>query len=72
MMKHRNYWIYSAGCLVVWGILLAVVAIKGDTSRTDNILLVFGGFAIAWVSGTIARFIYPPPKRWTEGQALNS
>ena len=56
-MKHRNYWIYSAGCLVLWGILLAVVASKGDTSRTDNILLVFAGFAVAWVSGTIARFI---------------
>jgi hypothetical protein len=72
MMKHRNYWIYSAGCLVLWGILLAVVASKGDSSRTHNILLVFGGFAIAWVSGTIARFVYPPPKRWTEGEALNS
>ena len=27
-------------------------------------LWVFGGFAIAWVSGTIARYVYPPPARW--------
>jgi hypothetical protein len=66
MMKYRNYWLYSAGCLVVWGIVLGVVASKGDHSRTDNVLLVFGGFAVAWISGTIARFIYPPPRRWTD------
>jgi len=26
--------------------------------------LVFGGWTIAWVSTTIARYVYPPPKRW--------
>jgi hypothetical protein len=72
MMKYRNYWLYSAACLVVWGILLAVVAIKGNHSRVENILLVFGGFVIAWVSGTIARFVYPPPRRWTEKEATAS
>ena len=24
MTKYRNYWVYSIGCFVVWGILLAV------------------------------------------------
>jgi hypothetical protein len=66
MMKYRNYWLYSAGCLVVWGIVLGVVASRGVHSRTENVLLVFGGFAVAWVSGTIARFVYPPPRRWTD------
>jgi len=28
------------------------------------ILLVFFGFCIGWVSTTIARYVYPPPKRW--------
>jgi hypothetical protein len=27
-------------------------------------LLVFSGFCIGWVSTTIARYVYPPPKRW--------
>jgi hypothetical protein len=27
-------------------------------------LLVFGGWWICWVSATIARYVYPPPKRW--------
>jgi hypothetical protein len=25
----------------------------------------FAGFVIAWASGTIARYVYPPPARWT-------
>ena len=67
--KYRNYWIYSAGSFLVWGVLLAVVASKGDDSTTNKILLVFGGWAICWVSGTIARFVYPPPARWTRVDA---
>ena len=66
-MKTRgNYWIYSIGCFVVWGILLAIVTAKGTKHSTDNILLIFGGWSIAWISTTIARFVYPPPKRWIE------
>jgi len=64
MAKHRNYWSYSIGCFVVWGVLLAVVAAKGNKETTHNRLLVFGGWTIAWVSTTIARYVYPPPKRW--------
>jgi hypothetical protein len=66
MRKYRNYWVYSVVCLVVWSILLVVVAAKGNNHRTQDILLVFGGWCIAWVSTTIARFVYPPPKRWLE------
>jgi hypothetical protein len=34
-----------------------------STSKRHNILLVFAGFAIGWVSATIARYVYPPPKK---------
>jgi hypothetical protein len=64
MTKYRNYWIYSIGCFVVWAILLAVAASQGKKEATHTVLLVFGGWVIAWVSGTIARFVYPPPSRW--------
>jgi hypothetical protein len=63
MTKSRNYWVYSIACFVVWGVLLAVVASQGKSGRTHTVLLVFGGWVIAWVSGTIARFVYPPPDR---------
>lgn len=66
MKRYRNYWVYSIGCFVVWSALLAGVAAKGDKNRTQDILLVFGGWCIAWVSTTIARFVYPPPKRWLQ------
>jgi hypothetical protein len=64
MAKYRNYWVYSIGCFLVWAVHLAVVAAKGNKATTHNHLLVFDGWTIAWVSTTIARFVYPPPKRW--------
>jgi hypothetical protein len=72
MNVRGNYWNYSIGCFAVWGILLAVVAAKGNGHTTDKILLIFGGWSIAWVSTTIARFVYPPPKRWLETNAASS
>ncbi len=66
MTKYRNYWIYSIGCFVVWGVLLAVVAAQDKSDKTHTVLLVFAGWCIEWVSTTIARFVYPPPRRWLQ------
>lgn len=67
-LRFRNYWMYSAGFAVALGIVLGiVVATKPD--RLNTFLLVFGGVAIGWVSGTIARYVYPPPRKWTERTA---
>jgi hypothetical protein len=63
----RNYWIYSIGLGVVWAVLLIVVfSIRG--SAATPFLYVFGGFVIAWISGTIARYVYPPPTRWRRAE----
>jgi len=35
-------------------------------SRRRNIYLVFLGFVIGWLSATIARFVYPPPKKYRQ------
>jgi hypothetical protein len=69
MTRYRNYWIYSIGCFVVWGVLLAVVAAQGKSDKTHAVLLVFAGWCIGWVSTTFARFVYPPPKRWLQSHA---
>ena len=45
--------------------LLLAVSIRG-THRAKPYLLVFLGYVIAWVSGTIARYVYPPPSKWTK------
>jgi predicted ABC-type sugar transport system permease subunit len=65
-MAHRlrNYWAYSVGV----GVALAAVAGIVAATKPDNLdtfLLVFAGWAIGWVSGTIASFVYPPPHKWT-------
>jgi len=64
MNKYRNYWVYSAGCFVVWGVILAVKATSGSSSTKHTVLMIFAGWCIGWVSTTIARFVYPPPARW--------
>ena len=68
MKKYRNYWTYSIGCFVVWGVIPAAF---GGTSTTHDVLFVFAGWCIAWVSTTIARSVYPPPKRWLQPSTPN-
>jgi hypothetical protein len=59
----KNYWAYSASFGLAWGIVLATVAAT-KRDRLNTYLLVFGGVSIGWASGTIARYVYPPPQRW--------
>jgi hypothetical protein len=63
MLRFRTYWFYSAGLAIVWAMILLTLALQGS-ERLQTILLVFGGYCIGWVSTTIARYVYPPPKRW--------
>jgi hypothetical protein len=64
MLRFRNYWTYSAGLAIAWAVVLILArAIRGSESA-QTYLLVFLGFCIGWVSTTIARYVYPPPKRW--------
>jgi hypothetical protein len=47
-------------------ILLVLAALLDPSGRRNNILLVFFGFALGWLSVTIARVVYPPPKKWQQ------
>ena len=64
MLRFRNYWIYSVGLAIAWAVVLLLTLAVGGTERAQITLLVFFGFCIGWVSTTIARYVYPPPKRW--------
>jgi hypothetical protein len=70
----RTYAAYSIGCLFVWAVLLAVVESTGSTSKRHTVLLVFLGWAIGWVSATIARAVYPPcrSKRPSDSEPTSS
>jgi hypothetical protein len=56
----RSYWTYSIGVGIVLLIVLARVA-TFEVYDLHTFLFVFAGFAIGWLSGTVARYIYPPP-----------
>ena len=71
MSRFRNYWIYSAGLAVVWAIALILAFTIRGLAGGRVFLLVFGGFCIGWVTTTIARFVYPPPKRWGATQHVD-
>lgn len=61
MRKRLNtYTAYSIACAAVWAVILVVVYTEAGDATRHTILLVFGGWAIGWLSATIARAIYPP------------
>lgn len=57
-----TYTTFGIGCAVVWAVVLSVVATSASKHTLHVFLLIFFGFAIGWVSATIARVVYPPPK----------
>jgi hypothetical protein len=63
-MGHRmnSYTAYSAGCAIVWAVILIAVAAGASTAKLHVFLLIFAGWVIGWASATIARHVYPPPK----------
>lgn len=62
--RYRSYTVYGIGVGMVWAVLLLVASRSDSDSKRDNIAMVFEGFAIGWLSATIARFVYPPPKKY--------
>lgn len=57
----RGYTAYSIGCGIVWAVILGVSTSRHADPRA--VRLVFGGWVLGWVSATIARYVYPPPRR---------
>jgi hypothetical protein len=60
--RFHTYTAYSIGVAVAGAIVLAITVARANKDGTDSILRVFGGFVIGWLSATIARAVYPPPK----------
>ena len=61
--KYRRTYIgYSIGCAVVWAVILATVWTHTDGATRHTFAVFFGGWAIGWLSASIARVVYPPPK----------
>ncbi len=58
----KTYTTYSIGCGLVWAVILTGVASEASAATTHTFVLVFLGWVIGWLSATIARAVYPPPK----------
>ena len=43
---------------------MALASVLDLPGKRHNVFLVFFGCAIGWVSATIARYVYPPPKKY--------
>ena len=69
--RMRSYTTYSIAVGIVWAVLLLLASLLDSASTRHNIFVVFLGFAIGWLSATIARYVYPPPKKYRQdsGQA---
>jgi hypothetical protein len=64
--RMRTYTAYSIGAGIVWAILLVLASLLDPAGKRNNVFLVFCGFVIGWVSATIARYVYPPPKKYRQ------
>jgi hypothetical protein len=64
--RMRTYTAYSIAVGIVWAVLLLATSLVYSAGKWHNILLVFFGFAIGWLSATIARYVYPPPKKYRQ------
>lgn len=62
--RMRSYTAYSIAVGIVWAVLLLLTSLLDSASTRHNVFVVFGGFVIGWLSATIARYVYPPPKKY--------
>lgn len=53
---------YSIASAMVWSVILATVWTHAGDGTRHTIAVFFGGWAIGWLSASIARIVYPPPK----------
>lgn len=63
MLPERDtYTGYSVGCAVVWAAILAVAQRRLDPESRNRLWQACGAWWGGWLSATIARIAYPPPK----------
>lgn len=60
----NTYTAYSIGCIIAWAVVWTLVLTIDPKKDLGYVLLIFIGWIIGWTSATIARVMYPPPKRW--------
>lgn len=66
MTRRRDtYTGYSIGCAVVWALILVLAQRRTDSETRRSIRLFCIAWWSGWASATIARVVYPPPRKLT-------
>jgi hypothetical protein len=63
---NKTYTGYSIGCAAVWAAPLTTGRAVLDAKDWDRLRLGAAGWWAGWLSATIARIGYPPPRKLTE------
>jgi hypothetical protein len=63
---NNTYTGYSIGCAAVWAALLATGRVLLDAKNWEMLRLGAAGWWAGWLSATIARVAYPPPRKLTD------
>jgi hypothetical protein len=58
-----DYLGYGLGCALAWAVIWILVGILASATTVHALGLVFLGWVIGWGSATIARAVYPAPRR---------
>ncbi len=57
-----TYRAYSIGAFIIWAVILLVARLSFSPAHDQHLIVIFLGWTIGWVSTTIARSVYPPPR----------
>jgi hypothetical protein len=57
-----DYLGYAIGCAIAWAVIWLLVGTLASTRTVHGLAYVFVGWVIGWVSASLARFFYPPPR----------
>ena len=59
----NSYIAYSVACGIAWAVVWALVLAFDPKHTVDHVVWVFLGWLVGWTGATIARLVYPPPKK---------
>jgi hypothetical protein len=62
--RRRSYAAYSTGGALAWTVILVIATRTDDEKKHRPARLTCAGWWLGLISATIARHIYPPPRRW--------
>jgi hypothetical protein len=63
LVSETTYAKYSVSCVGVWLLILAAGKRWSDPEDWDRLRLTCAGWWMGWLSATIARASFPPPKK---------